>query len=40
MVSFVWFKYIKHTHSAGYGQNAESDNLTEEKHYSEEILAA
>jgi len=40
MVSFVWFRYVKHTQSAGYSQNAESDDFVEEKYYNEEILAA
>ena len=40
MVSYVWFKYKKHTHSAGYGEIAESDDYAEEHHYNQEILAA
>ena len=40
MVSYVWFNYKKHTHSASYGEIAESDDYTEENYYNQEILAA
>jgi len=40
MVSYVWFRYIKHTHSDSYSQIAESDNFTEENQYTGKSLAA
>jgi len=40
MISYVWFRYIKHTHSADYNQIAESDDFTEENYYTRENLAA
>ena len=40
MISYVWFKYKKHTHSAGYYENAESNDYAEENYYNQEILAA
>ena len=40
MISYVWFKYKKHTHSAGYSEIAESDDYAEENYYKQEILAA
>lgn len=40
MISYVWFKYKKHTHSATYNEIAEGDDYTGENYYSQEILAA
>jgi len=40
MVSYVWFRYKKHTHSDSYIQYTENDNFAEENHYAEKSLAA
>ena len=40
MISYVWFRYIKHRHSTSYNETAESDDYAEENYYNQEILAA
>jgi hypothetical protein len=40
MISYVWFRYVKHTHSADYNLSEEGDNFSEESYYSKESIAA
>jgi hypothetical protein len=40
MISYVWFRYQKHTRSAEYNLEEEIDNVTEENYYGKKSLAA
>jgi hypothetical protein len=40
MISYVWFRYQKHTHSAEYNLEEETGNVAEENYYGKKSLAA